>query len=443
MSAALALQSAALARAASRKSALARPLTSLAAIGDSMTYQNSYGSGWKLPYGFLTWAEILSGGGLYSPNQLNFGVSGDRTDQMLARVGSVVGASPDICVVLGGVNDIRTISPAESIRNLGRIYDRLQAAGVLVVAMPPIPVGIHAGLVPTMSEQNHLARIRQYIRTRSTEDGGLVVADATSMLVNHADPNGHPLGGTPAGSSIPTAVTYDGLHPSIRGAYWMGKAIADALGPRLGGKPPICGGVNDMYDPSANPSGSKLGTGLPLGTSGGALSNGATGSVPSGWTLRRQSAGGSVSGTFEARALANGQSRQVYRIDISGTQATGEVSARFYRQLFSGFQPGERVEGVIELEIAGVAQDALTEVQLQIADTTGKSARVLGVQTGTPTGTKFRYPNQPWTGVLRTNPIVLGNTTALDFVLSVAIAGIENAAATVRVTGARLSRCLD
>ena len=98
---------------------------------------------------------------------------------------------------------------------------------------------------------------------------------------------------------------------------------------------------------------------------------------------------------------------------------------------------------MIELEIAGVAQDALTEVQLQIADTTGKSARVLGVQTGTPTGTKFRYPNQPWTGVLRTNPIVLGNTTALDFVLSVAIAGIENAAATVRVTGARLSRCLD
>lgn len=438
----MALQSAAFARAAFDEAALARPLSTLAALGDSMTFQNADGTPWwKRPYGYLSWAEILSGGRLISPAEFNFGVSGERSDQMLARVGRVVAARPDICVVFGGVNDLPTLTAAQTIRNLERIYDRLRDAGIFVVAVPPIPAGVLAGQTLTDAQQAHLAQVRHYIRARSI-GGGFAVADAGPLLLDHASSKGLPIGGAPAGSSIPTAMTYDGLHPSIRGAFWIGKTIAGVLESRLCGRPPILDGAHDQFDALTNPTGSKLGPALALGTPGGTVSGGASGTAPAGWVLQRQSAGGSLTGAFETQALANGTSRPAYRITASGSQASGEARGRLYRQIYSSYAPGEKVEGLVEVEVSGIGPSSLTELQLQVADTTGQLARVLGTQAGVLTGTKFCYPDQTWSGVLRTSPIVLGNTAALDFVVNLGVAGIDGASASVTLTGAKLARCI-
>ena len=443
MSAALSLQSAALSSSALKRSRIARPVSMIASLGDSITYQFNDGvPQWKRPYGYQTWAEILSGGAARFPSALNFGIGGNRTDQMLARVGDVIAARPDACVVMGGVNDLRSLTAEQSMANLRQIYETLLASGILPVAVPPLPAGILAGTALSVAEQRQLSQLRRLIRSHSLSSGGLVIADATDMLIAHGTGDGVPLGGVPSGSIIPAAVTYDGLHPAVRGAFWTGRAIASALATRLGGQPNLHDGDNDAFDAASNPTGSKIGSALSFGNGGGSVTGGAQGVAPSGWVLQQLSPGGTVSGSFEGETLENGESRQRYRLDFSTTSQDGEARARFYRQIYSGFEIGEVVEGIVEVEVSDIAASCMNELQLQVNDASGEYSRVLGFQVRTLNGSKFLYPDIGWKGVLRTEPMTVGSAVALDFVLSFGIAAKDGAAASLRIGRPRLARVM-
>jgi acyl-CoA thioesterase-1 len=69
----------------------------------------------------------------------NFGVSGERTDQIMARLeGSVRGA--DVLVVQGGINDIAQGRPvADAAANLGSMIGRGRQRGVRVVVANVLP----------------------------------------------------------------------------------------------------------------------------------------------------------------------------------------------------------------------------------------------------------------------------------------------------------------
>jgi acyl-CoA thioesterase I len=108
-------------------------LASVAALGDSITarYRLSY----SYPDLLGRWRAI--------PVR-NFGVSGDTTAQMLARLPDVLdsGPTPQVVVILGGTNDIARGMPVEdALRNLRTIAERVRDSGRRPVLVCPPPSG--------------------------------------------------------------------------------------------------------------------------------------------------------------------------------------------------------------------------------------------------------------------------------------------------------------
>lgn len=187
-------------------------------FGDSITFQNAYSPSadefrWS-NRGFFTLANFKMGWPFAMLN--NAGVSGNRTDQMLARVNDDVTAySPEVCIVFGGVNDfINSVTPDITFANLTAIYEQLKAVGIQVVACTiPIAQG--------MAQENDPQQLNALIR-RYCSDNGIQLVDFASVY-SDVDNNSYPyqLAG----------VTGDGVHPSRYGAQLMAIPLIDALTP--------------------------------------------------------------------------------------------------------------------------------------------------------------------------------------------------------------------
>jgi len=73
---------------------------------------------------------------------LNFGRSGDTTDGMIARFfRDVKESGAGLCIVLGGVNDLFGMVPAQQVfENLASIYADCQHLSILPVAVTVLPI---------------------------------------------------------------------------------------------------------------------------------------------------------------------------------------------------------------------------------------------------------------------------------------------------------------
>lgn len=171
---------------------------------------------------------------------VNAGVSGNNTTQMLARISAdVIAYTPDIVIVFGGVNDITGVSDSSTRiaaiatvkANLGEIYDRLNAAGVLVVAVPIWPIDAtdltNSHGRQALSEINWWIRKQGYERRVVVADMGLGFGDRSTAAEILYEAGGHP------------AYTTDGIHPTATGACVAGRILADCLSPLLGHVDPI------------------------------------------------------------------------------------------------------------------------------------------------------------------------------------------------------------
>lgn len=188
-------------------------------FGDSLTAQNQ--DGWSgeeclQDVGYWTWAMYLLG----QPPELtvlsNAGHSGDKTGDLLARVGSAVLAyRPKWVVVLGGTNDLSTIAPATIEANLATIYQRVLGTGGKVIACTITP---RTGMSPTM--KTAFDAVNPWIRAYAAAyPGKMVLADTYNSFV---DPGGD-------GYAPLAAAVHDGLHPNAYGALLMGRTIQAAL----------------------------------------------------------------------------------------------------------------------------------------------------------------------------------------------------------------------
>lgn len=157
-------------------------------IGDSITGLGNWNN-----YGAM--ADIISGGRYYTPNGFIQGVSGNTSAQILARLPNALALNPAVLVVEGGVND-GFDNWAETNANLGSIYSQTLAAGVRVVALTifPGPGNVDNPFVNPF--------IRSY--------PGISVADCTPGFDN-------------------ATMTYDGLHPNLVGALFVGNIVAQRL----------------------------------------------------------------------------------------------------------------------------------------------------------------------------------------------------------------------
>ena len=200
-----------------------------------------------------------------------FGSFGCTTADMAARLPDCVASKACIFTVLGGHNDLVNNSSFGTIAaNLRICYETLMDSGKAVIAIPILPsAGLSTGQSQTLTRVNHWIRAycqglswanpTGYTRIALADAGGLWV-DGTNLAAIQ------PIGGTGGTAS---SVTFDGTHPSARGAMYLGYVVWQAaqkfVGPQQGtvGRPYH---AFDGYDAVNNPGGNLL-EGLPWAAS--------------------------------------------------------------------------------------------------------------------------------------------------------------------------------
>jgi lysophospholipase L1-like esterase len=185
----------------------------LAMLGDSLTAgvigQPTPNADNLLQGSPLMYACMASQGRLEWGGQ--FGVPGETSKQILARVPQVVAAKPDMCIVLTGINDNPTSDTAVY---LPQIIDALLAAGIepVLATLPPsssanaLTTGPHNGI-----------RLRNSWLTRYATKRGLRWVDFFGALVD-------PLTGL-----YKAGWNADITHPKQVGYRAMGEAVAAVL----------------------------------------------------------------------------------------------------------------------------------------------------------------------------------------------------------------------
>lgn len=155
-----------------------------------------------------------------------FGVTGCLTADMVARLPDCVASNVDIFVVHGGTNDVSGgTSYATIIANLRNCYETLIAAGKKVIVVPITPrTGLSNTKTATLLQVNRW--IRAYCRKESWANPlgttNIALADPTGYLTDGSSATNQPIGGSGGTSG---AMTSDGIHPSVRGATYIGYVV--------------------------------------------------------------------------------------------------------------------------------------------------------------------------------------------------------------------------
>ncbi|MHC6592443.1 GDSL-type esterase/lipase family protein [Arthrobacter sp. C152] len=278
----------------------ARPGNRVAFLGDSITqsaWQNSTqlrGSSYPL------YAQMLSGGRVLTVR--NAGISGERSDQILARFDTdITPYKPNAVVILAGRNDIAqgiTLSVYQA--NVIAMVAKTRAIGATPILglIPPVNTGTDK---PTTIKWN--TWLRYYAAAN-----GIITLDFYTLMVDPA-----------AGGYLSTYNT-DGTHPSVSGYIAMGQLVADKLGPLLPNwTPPLAvdnGDTGQLY-----PSNPIL------------LTDSNADGVPDGWFAY----GGS---TGYAHALVTDANVRGKMMQIT---QSANASLRALQRSFTGFNVGDKV----------------------------------------------------------------------------------------------------
>jgi len=165
--------------------------------------------------GFITPDPLLS---QLVPGEVNAGISGNRTDQMLARFPAVLAQHPAVLVILGGTNDIRQIENP-TIDNIATMAEEASATGARVVigTVPPASVSLYPTTMDQATNNLHIATFNAELKTLCATYGYTLV-DYNIALVN-VD-----------GSQNQTLfVSTDLIHPNVDGYRAMWPMLRKAL----------------------------------------------------------------------------------------------------------------------------------------------------------------------------------------------------------------------
>ncbi len=140
---------------------------------------------------------------------LNRGINGERSDEILRRVGrDALAPAPDYVIVLAGVNDVYQGRGIDSIkRDLRAIYRQTARAGIDVVGATILPFNSM-----TRNQTDAIKELNRWV-AEETRGSGWLCCDTSSIVSAPGRPDR--LAGTP-----------DGLHPDIPGYRKIGEGLA-------------------------------------------------------------------------------------------------------------------------------------------------------------------------------------------------------------------------
>jgi lysophospholipase L1-like esterase len=318
----------------------------VAVLGDSIVANNNSNVSENSSQGFWSWANLLMGKRFsYSPS-MNFGVSGNKTSDVLLRMQPVLTSGADICIVLIGTNDIGGGSTASiAYANLLSIWTQLRSAGMLVVACTIMP---RSDVAMTASRIKELMQLNALIRLNVPKYSNMILWDTYSDLADPASLTAAPV----------TSYFLDLLHPNKLGAFWAGKSLAKVINAAIPG--PVvseyqCVTGSDLYDATSTPNGNKLTNAMLSGTGGTNSGAYATGSVATGWTVNREL--GATITCVSSKGTVTLDNGQTYATQILTVSSPG---AGVDKETIEFYQTGTGATGDFVLLGADIAVSAVS-----------------------------------------------------------------------------------
>lgn len=406
------------------------PNNKIALFGDSISAQNSSATSGFENYGYITWANQLSRQRFRFEHANNFGVGGNTTAQMLARIDDVIASDASTVVVFGGTNDrgSANLSYQDTVDNLTSIVTRLRLANKVVVFVTPLPRGdstFTSNRLSGVQLANHL-RVRQWILTWRGVAGVYVVDTWPNTAVESS-----------ATGDITLGYTHDGLHPNTTGAYYVGKAIATQALVNILPEPSILAASNaDIYS-ADNPLGSVNLNPMFAGTAG-SPATGGSGSLADNWSGTNATGTTNVTRTY-SKVTSGGKAWQ--QVVIGGTATTAEAAIDIARQisLQASVVGGATYEGLMEYQVDASAANIMSlQLGLVVTDGTGTTTLWDGDRY---TGTSV-LPTEAFSGVLRTPRITMPASGITDVRLRVSCYLVNGQApsGTIRLRAGSLNR---
>ncbi|MEO6908345.1 MAG: SGNH/GDSL hydrolase family protein [Abditibacteriaceae bacterium] len=203
---------------ASAQNIAAKSGEKIAFLGDSIT-----SNGWSQPMGYvhLVISGLKANGVDATP--IPAGISGNMSNQMLARLDSdVISKKPDWMTLSCGVNDVwhgaRGVPLDDYKKNITQIVEKAQAANIKVMILTSTPIGedysndLNAKLAPYNDFLHELAK-----------EKNLPIADLNADMKTARAATGET-------DSKKNVLTMDGVHPNAAGNIVMATGILRAFG---------------------------------------------------------------------------------------------------------------------------------------------------------------------------------------------------------------------
>ncbi|MDB5682027.1 MAG: hypothetical protein JWO16_1832, partial [Sphingomonas bacterium] len=219
------------------------PTPRMAIVGNSLTRQNdSNDTNDKRNIGYSYWAMLRCGYRVASPGTLNFGVNGERSDEILARYSAVLAAEPGV-IVLHSIttNDVKYpgLTKEQSLANVTSMVDQALAAYIPVIITTDVPRGNAA--FPSQRYNSDQQAKSNWLRRQVMLLGarqGVTVIDGYRLTVDPASTTADAIANTKS----------DGLHSLHLEAKRYGDLIGDALAQIFPPWPRLPATNTDLYD---------------------------------------------------------------------------------------------------------------------------------------------------------------------------------------------------
>lgn len=348
----------------------------------------------------LVWAKQLSGGRFsIGPT---FGKSGDRTDQMMARMPQALATRAGILYIIAGVNDLAqnyptaTASGATAAGNIIAMAEMGRLAGMKVILEAEVGAnGLTAAQVSQMNELN--TRLADYVEGTPN----VYLNDARSAVMN-------PTAGATTVTFKP-GFSLDGTHEVSRGSYYHALTLLPLINQIV---PPRSVLTRTGTELPGNGRWQLLANPIFATATGGTLSGTATGTVPSGWTAFG-SAG--TTATFGTQADPEGVGNNV---TVTCQWIAAGDSCRLFQTVGSAnWLPGDIVQAVTQIQVTAASPClAATRLELVTVGTLNGSATGFNYMDGyTATTTGSLGADQPYTATLMTRPFTVPAYTAKSY----------------------------
>ncbi|MEG0062994.1 MAG: SGNH/GDSL hydrolase family protein [Pseudomonas sp.] len=421
----------------------------VAIIGTSLCQLSDYGTATEISHtsrSWIGWAKILTGGRLMTPiwhdmnlypgweqgnnvgkprgfRGLNAGVSSDNAPNIFDRATYLVNeVECDIVVIDSGINDIGSGLTADEIHSLRvQTAEYLIANGRIVVLLTLPSAG--ENYYPAGSPQRKKAqRVNNLARQWAAGKKNLYLFDWAEPMINFDDPTG-----------VPKALhTVDGVHFAPRGAFAVGKKLAELFTTLLPISERRVWSPEDLYDATMNPFGNLLPNPFCQGGAG-VLDAGGTGAVANFYRGGLNSGDGNAVYSKVPKRSGRGQAqRVVVTPGTIDTQALFRVS-----DITHTLAEGTWVQGSVEIDCDG--WDGFRGIDLQIRDLAvgGLTTRACKAYDG------FPHTAESWSGTIITPPFQIKAGGQLRWRVEITAVGGAAGSGTVEVGACELRPVTD